>query len=653
MDPSQGTIAASAASRRRRLRAVLLFSIAAVVPLLALVAVATAAPTDEDCALCHGSAEAKAADGRSMFVSPEGFRDSTHSPLGCVACHSDVTDIPHADKLRPVAMETCAVCHADAVKEYDDGIHSGRDDGAAVATCNDCHGEIHAIRSHSDPTSVAHWSNLVKQCAHCHANRELADKYDIPIVQPVEAYLGGVHGRAVAAGERAAVCSDCHGSHGVLPSVDPRSKTWRINVPSTCGTCHKDITKQYQQSAHGVAVAKGVSDAPVCTDCHGEHQILAPNDVDSPVFARNLPSQTCGTCHADTRMSAKYGLPTASVSAFEDSFHGLALRAGKMDVANCTSCHGVHNILASSDPRSLVSPANLPATCGKCHPGAGTRFEIGPVHVSAKTSPTRIEYWIRLVYLFLIVAVVGFMVIHNAVDLIVKARHWPPPQPLQPVEVPERMSRALRWQHGLVMISFPVLVYTGFALTYPESWWAMPLLRFESNLGLRGLLHRAAAIVLLVAVGAHVMQLLLNAELRKCLRGLLPSWNDVRHFGARLSYYAGRRKAPHSGTFSYIEKLEYWAFMWGMCIMTFSGLPLWFSDASLRYLPKVVTDLATALHFYEAVLATLAILIWHLYWVIFDPDVYPMDWSWWNGKPPASRVLERQEEGGDPEQRPD
>jgi hypothetical protein len=49
----------------------------------------------------------------------------------------------------------------------------------------------------------------------------------------------------------------------------------------------------------------------------------------------------------------------------------------------------------------------------------------------------------------------------------------------------------------------------------------------------------------------------------------------------------------------------------------------------------------TAVHFYEAILASLAILVWHFYWVIFDPDVYPMDWTWWDGHPPASRVMER------------
>jgi cytochrome b subunit of formate dehydrogenase len=123
---------------------------------------------------------------------------------------------------------------------------------------------------------------------------------------------------------------------------------------------------------------------------------------------------------------------------------------------------------------------------------------------------------------------------------------------------------------------------------------------------------------------------------------------DIRYFGAMLAYYAGRRaERPQGGTFSYIEKAEYWAFVWGTVVMTATGLVLWGSNAVLRYLPKWVTDVATAIHFYEAILAALSILVWHMYWVIFDPDVYPMDWSWWNGNAPASRNHERQEQPAD------
>ncbi len=91
-----------------------------------------------------------------------------------------------------------------------------------------------------------------------------------------------------------------------------------------------------------------------------------------------------------------------------------------------------------------------------------------------------------------------------------------------------------------------------------------------------------------------------------------------------------------------MEKSEYLAFLWGTTIMAITGLLLWFEDFTLRWSPKWVSDASTAIHFYEAVLASLAILVWHFYWVIFDPAVYPMDGSWWSGRAPVSRVVERQ-----------
>jgi len=621
--------------------------------LLATAGLGRAAPSNDECLECH------AADGPSPLEHVDAFADSAHGVFGCTDCHTDATEVPHAEELKPVALDTCGECHAEAVAAFRQSIHAKLREGDSPAACADCHGDIHAMIAHGQPESGAHWTHLADTCARCHANQEIVEKFRIPVVQPVEAYREGVHGRTVAAGKRAAVCSDCHGAHEILPSTDPRSKIWRGSVADTCAPCHAEVAQEYKESVHGVAVARGVRDAPTCTDCHGEHRILAPSQADSPVFARNLPSQTCGRCHADTRLSAKYGLSVDSVAAFQDSFHGLALRAGQVDVANCASCHGVHGIFHSSDPRSSVSEANVAGTCGKCHPGAGTSFEIGKVHVSATSSPTRIEYWVRIVYLWLIVGVVGFMVLHNAVDLITKARHWPPPAETSPPPPPKvRMSRSLRWQHGLVMLSFPVLVYTGFALTYPEAWWASPMLRWEANLGLRGLVHRVAAVVLVVALLWHAIQLLIDASLRHRLAGLWPGLKDVRVFWGRCLYYAGRRRhPPASGAFSYIEKLEYWAFVWGMVIMTVTGALLWFSDASLRYLPKWFTDVATAIHFYEAVLAALAILVWHLYWVIFDPEVYPMDWSWWTGRAPESRERERAAEdspaeGGGADERP-
>jgi hypothetical protein len=81
-----------------------------------------------------------------------------------------------------------------------------------------------------------------------------------------------------------------------------------------------------------------------------------------------------------------------------------------------------------------------------------------------------------------------------------------------------------------------------------------------------------------------------------------------------------------------MEKAEYWALVWGGAVMGLSGLLLWANNLALRWLPKEVLDFATAIHFYEAVLACLAIVVWHLYLVVFDPDVYPLDTSFLNGQ---------------------
>lgn len=603
---------------------------------------ATAEPENDECLACHGSDAGTADDGRSLGVAGDLYAASTHATIACVVCHTDAGDIPHPSPPARVGLDTCAVCHAEVVTAYEEGVHGPRSGSPPGARCGDCHGDVHRIRPHGDPASVTHWSHLIAACARCHADQAVAERSGIALARPVDAYLAGVHGRAVASGTRAAVCSDCHGTHAILPAADPRSTISRTQVTETCGACHAEVAAEYRESVHGVALGRRVRDAPTCVDCHGEHRILGHGDPTSPVFAANIPSATCGRCHGDLRLAARYGLPAENVASFRDSFHGLALRAGRVGVANCASCHGVHAILPSSDPRSLVHPANLASTCGTCHPGAGTYFNIGAVHVLPATSPERIEYWVRRVYIWLIVLVIGAMALHTGVDFVVKARRWPLPDP-PPVVVGERMSRALRWQHGLVMISFPVLVYTGFALTYPESWWAAPLLRWESRFALRGMIHRIAAVVLLTALGWHAAQLVASRRVRAQLRGLWPAWRDLRDLAGRFAYYAGRRLRPPGGApFSYVEKAEYWAFMWGMVIMTLSGVPLWFSDAALRYLPKWVTDVATAVHFYEAVLATLAIAVWHLYWTIFDPEVYPMDWTWWDGRPPLRRAAERQ-----------
>src|SRR5262249_22556969 len=150
------------------------------------------------------------------------------------------------------------------------------------------------------------------------------------------AYKLSIHGRAITAGNnKAATCSDCHSAHSIQPGSDPRSKVSHQNVPATCGACHAEIAKTYAQSVHGEAVAGGVTAAPVCTDCHGEHTILAPSEPGSLVNPARVSTVTCGRCHGDERLTARFDLPAQSVKTYQDSFHGLANRSGSRSVANC------------------------------------------------------------------------------------------------------------------------------------------------------------------------------------------------------------------------------------------------------------------------------------------------------------------------------
>jgi cytochrome b subunit of formate dehydrogenase len=91
------------------------------------------------------------------------------------------------------------------------------------------------------------------------------------------------------------------------------------------------------------------------------------------------------------------------------------------------------------------------------------------------------------------------------------------------------------------------------------------------------------------------------------------------------------KQEPQFAKFNYTEKMEYWTFLWGTTVMALSGFLLWFNNFTLRRFPKWITDAATAVHWYEALLATFSILIWHFHLVIFDPMVYPMDTAWLDG----------------------
>jgi len=605
----------------------------------------TQKPKAEECLVCHGDPTLTHEVGGkpvSLYVNPRVFQDSIHGGMfSCVDCHTDVKSAGHET---PPSKITCAKCHADEQAAYDRSFHAKAVQGgnSRAATCVDCHGSPHELLPASDPKSRVHHSNIPATCGSCHSQKFVMDD-DGQSAQMVASYQQSVHGHAVAAGsEKAAVCTDCHGTHEILDAKDAKSPIFKFNVPLTCGKCHDAISNEFQQSIHGQAVAHGNWQAPVCTDCHGIHSIKALSDPNSPVSAKNVGQATCARCHEGMRLSQEFGVEGRRESTYLASYHGLASRGGSQVVANCASCHGTHSIFPSSDPRSTIHRANLARTCGQCHPGVTEKFASAKVHVDAPLSAdvgSKAVRWIRRFYLGMIFAVIGGMLLHNFI--IWRAKVAARRKVEQHFVL--RMARRFRWQHAALLTSFIVLVLTGFALKFPDSWFAAMLALGESK---RHLLHRIAAVVLIGVSLYHLFDIALSRQGRKLIRDLFPTLDDVRGAAQNLSYYLGRSATkPEFERFNYAEKAEYWALVWGMVVMAVTGVALWAKVVVGNHLPRWWLDVATAIHYYEAVLATLAIVVWHFYQVFLDPDVYPMNWAWWDGKMPLHHY--QQEHGLD------
>lgn len=195
------------------------------------------------------------------------------------------------------------------------------------------------------------------------------------------------------------------------------------------------------------------------------------------------------------------------------------------------------------------------------------------------------------------------------------------------------------WQHTLLMLSFIVLVITGFALRFGDNWIFSFLFGWDHGFQVRGIIHRVAAVVMTLSTVWHMFFLLTHRG-RVFFKDMIPNFTDLKDFIQRILYNLGLSKtAPRFKRFSYIEKAEYWALLWGNAVMILTGILLWFDNMFVQFLPKGFLDVSLVIHFYEAILASLAILIWHLYSTVFNPHVYPMNPSWITGKMPRDMYV--------------
>lgn len=353
----------------------------AVVVWPAMSARATTAPSPqtetedgEDCLECHGNPalliNLPSGEEFSLYVDPLAYAASVHGQHGtsgyqCTRCHTDITEYPHP---------------------------------ALTAT------------SRRDFTLQQYTA-----CTQCHT-------------AAADDTMAGAHQTALAGGNtQAAVCSDCHTAHTVQRLTDPRTGVTlpeaRPLFPAMCRQCHSQVYDLYANSVHGRALLEEANpDVPACVTCHQAHTTQGPS-----VSGFRLASvQVCATCHANAEMMARYGINPDVYATYVTDFHGetvvltrAATPGQETEKPVCVDCHGIHNILAATDPQSTVTQANLLGTCQRCHPQAQFRFPATWLNHQVPTSRSApLVYYVNLFYKIFIPAVLGIMALFVVTDAI-------------------------------------------------------------------------------------------------------------------------------------------------------------------------------------------------------------------------------------------
>lgn len=266
----------------------------------------------------------------------------------CIDCHNELED----SLKKPVEMIKIDI-------HYQFGL-----------SCADCHGgdplifDERAMDKKFGFFGVPDKKGVVELCSKCHSNPKYIRKYNPSIrVDQLDLYRTSKHGALLEKGDKkVAVCSDCHSSHGILPSIDSRSTIFPQKVPETCGKCHqnKDYMKDYgiptdqlegfSASVHGEALKKGDLSAPACNDCHGNHGSVPPG-------VENI-AYVCRQCHS------------SPAELFANSPHKSAF--DEMEISECEACHGNHMIVRPTD--EMVNPEK--GVCATCHEINSKEFSI-------------------------------------------------------------------------------------------------------------------------------------------------------------------------------------------------------------------------------------------------------------------------------------
>lgn len=361
------------------------------------------------CLVCHPAASPPPSQSNSQVPVPSSPSNSSRQQpqgtriqgnMACLICHErdEMTlTFENGDKVS---------LHVDP-DVYNNSVHGGK------LGCTDCHSSIPGY-PHPKTNNASLRDYVTAQyeiCKRCHfANYTKT--------------LDSVHFQVMSNGDKnAPVCTDCHSAHAVVQPNEPRTK-----ISDACGRCHTQVYDDYAQSVHGSALLdENNQDVPVCTTCHGVHNIQSATSSDFHVNSTEL----CAKCHSDAKLMNKYGISANVNKTYLDDFHGRTVnfirqqpRTVWTDKAVCTDCHGVHDIKNTNDPQSPTIKANLVKTCQKCHPDATQNFSSAWLsHYEPSIQKASMVYMVKVYYWILIPVMIGGLILHILLDLWRLARN--------------------------------------------------------------------------------------------------------------------------------------------------------------------------------------------------------------------------------------
>jgi hypothetical protein len=371
------------------------------------------------------------------FVNQAGYRSSVHGLLACGTCHDGFTFQEHPKKKYRTRQHystrmsrKCRSCHADK-SIFNVPVHADlmeKEKGGSPPLCQDCHGAHdtrklnkgrayepeekyclgchgHDIKTtfingkefrlHIDSGDLRGSVHSELNCSDCHfgfteeehPQRSFKNSRQFSLAlsemckrchfDKYARIFESIHYKLLSTGRRDAPnCTDCHGAHGIKKTSGDKLESAR-----RCAACHESKYETYKESVHGSAlIGQGNPDVPVCIDCHTSHDIVDPM---SAAYHDRIPSM-CSGCHADGKVMGKYGLSTDVVKTYLSDFHGVTLSfyrqqdderyAPNRAMAECTDCHGTHDITGNFGSNAKTVKRNLVRRCRTCHEDAGENF---------------------------------------------------------------------------------------------------------------------------------------------------------------------------------------------------------------------------------------------------------------------------------------